>query len=85
MPPQPSVPSLNVRGVGRKDDVSTAQPQQRSVEELPERPGEPECQHYMKTGNCKFRSACRYHHPKNRSQKPTCVLSPAGLPLRPVS
>ncbi|XP_060175315.1 zinc finger CCCH domain-containing protein 32-like, partial [Lycium barbarum] len=28
---------------------------------FPERPGEPVCQYYMKTGDCKFGSSCRYH------------------------
>ncbi|KAL2500133.1 Zinc finger CCCH domain-containing protein 67 [Abeliophyllum distichum] len=53
-------------------------------EEFPERPGQPECDYFVKTGNCKFRSACRYHHPKDRKPKPDeCVLSEKGLPLRP--
>ncbi|CAO2039216.1 unnamed protein product [Urochloa humidicola] len=30
----------------------------------PERPGEPECPFYMKTGSCKFGSNCKFHHPK---------------------
>jgi len=51
---------------------------------FPERPGQPECQYYMKTGDCKFGITCRYHHPKDRATpSPTCVLSPIGLPLRP--
>ncbi|CAK9215508.1 unnamed protein product [Sphagnum troendelagicum] len=51
---------------------------------FPERPGQPECQYYMKTGDCKFGITCRYHHPKDRAiPSPTCVLSPIGLPLRP--
>eukprot|EP01018_Ginkgo_biloba_P010226 Gb_03032 [translate_table: standard] len=53
-------------------------------ETYPERPGQPECQYYMKTGDCKFGAACRYHHPYERvSDSPTCTLSPIGLPLRP--
>ncbi|XP_022883998.1 zinc finger CCCH domain-containing protein 67-like [Olea europaea var. sylvestris] len=53
-------------------------------EEFPERPGRPDCDYFMKTGNCKFRSACRYHHPKDRKPKPDeRVLSEKGLPLRP--
>eukprot|EP00246_Nothoceros_aenigmaticus_P012393 TRINITY_DN3825_c0_g1_i2.p1 TRINITY_DN3825_c0_g1~~TRINITY_DN3825_c0_g1_i2.p1 ORF type:complete len:494 (+),score=18.11 TRINITY_DN3825_c0_g1_i2:438-1919(+) len=51
---------------------------------FPERPGQPECQFYMKTGDCKFGISCRYHHPKDRATpSPTCTLSPMGLPLRP--
>eukprot|EP01018_Ginkgo_biloba_P014177 Gb_39550 [translate_table: standard] len=52
-------------------------------EAFPERPGQPECQYYLKTGDCKFGTTCRYHHPRERAaQSPICVLSPIGLPLR---
>lgn len=58
---------------------------QMSVEEFPERPGEPECSYFLKTGDCKFKSNCKFHHPKNRiSRLPPCNLSDKGLPLRPV-
>lgn len=51
---------------------------------FPERPGEPECQYYLKTGDCKFGSSCRYHHPREWNQEKTnFMLSPMGLPLRP--
>ncbi|KAL7210401.1 hypothetical protein ACSBR1_031873 [Camellia fascicularis] len=51
---------------------------------FPERPGQPECQYYIKTGNCKFGSSCRYHHPPEWSlPQMNFVLSPMGLPLRP--
>ncbi|WRX25114.1 zinc finger protein [Theobroma cacao] len=51
---------------------------------FPERPGQPECQFYMKTGDCKFGTVCRFHHPRERVlPAPDCVLSPIGLPLRP--
>ncbi|KAL5989913.1 Zinc finger CCCH domain-containing protein [Asimina triloba] len=32
---------------------------------LPERPSEPECSYFMKTGQCKFGANCKYHHPKD--------------------
>ncbi|XVE77666.1 hypothetical protein DITRI_Ditri13aG0080600 [Diplodiscus trichospermus] len=51
---------------------------------FPERPGEPECQYYLRTGDCKFGFSCRYHHPRDRVVPQTnCILSPMGLPLRP--
>ncbi|KAK7389160.1 hypothetical protein VNO78_23995 [Psophocarpus tetragonolobus] len=54
------------------------------VEEFPERPGEPECSYFLKTGDCKFKSNCKFHHPKNRGARlPPCNLSDKGLPLRP--
>ncbi|KAF8369538.1 hypothetical protein HHK36_032440 [Tetracentron sinense] len=58
---------------------SSAGPSSRSQNEhiFPERPDQPECQDYIRTGNCRFGSTCRYHHP------PICSLSPMGLPLRP--
>lgn len=53
---------------------------------FPERPDQPECQFYMKTGDCKFGAVCRFHHPRERIVPvPNCLLSPLGLPLRPVS
>ncbi|KAL6527061.1 hypothetical protein OROGR_016151 [Orobanche gracilis] len=51
---------------------------------FPERPGQPECQFYMKTGDCKFGAVCKFHHPRERHiPVPDCVLSQIGLPLRP--
>ena len=60
------------------------QPKQTPIEEFPERPGEPECSYFLKTGDCKFKSNCKFHHPKNRVARiPPCNLSDKGLPLRP--
>ena len=51
-----------------------------------EQPDQPECQYYMKTGDCKFGVTCKFHHPSERRiPPPDCLLSPLGLPLRPVS
>ncbi|KAH9299308.1 hypothetical protein KI387_030990, partial [Taxus chinensis] len=55
-------------------------------ETFPERTGQPECPHYMKTGVCRFGAACRYQHPKEQSEKISASkLSEMGLPLNPVS
>lgn len=29
----------------------------------PDRPGEPDCLHYLRTGICGFGSKCKYNHP----------------------
>ncbi|XP_010545038.1 PREDICTED: zinc finger CCCH domain-containing protein 32 isoform X2 [Tarenaya hassleriana] len=51
---------------------------------FPERPGEPECQYYLRTGDCKFGLSCKFHHRRDRiPQRANCILSPIGLPLRP--
>ncbi|MCO5608575.1 hypothetical protein L7F22_062786 [Adiantum nelumboides] len=50
---------------------------------FPERPGQPDCHHYMKTGDCKFGVNCKYHHPKDRAMSLPSGLNPMGLPLRP--
>ncbi|CAN6543273.1 unnamed protein product [Malus baccata var. baccata] len=51
---------------------------------FPERPREPECLFYMKTGDCKYGAVCRFHHPSERLIPGLdSVLSPMGLPLRP--
>ncbi|KAM0838856.1 hypothetical protein ACQ4PT_060699 [Festuca glaucescens] len=34
--------------------------------DYPERPGRSECSFYKMFGDCKFASACNYHHPKDR-------------------
>ncbi|CAH2041983.1 unnamed protein product, partial [Thlaspi arvense] len=54
-------------------------------QKFPERPGQPECQYYMKTGDCKFGSSCKYHHPPEWSTGySNYFLSPIGLPMRPI-
>lgn len=32
----------------------------------PERPGEPDCSYYIRTGLCRFGATCRFNHPPNR-------------------
>ena len=57
-------------------------------ESFPQRPDQPECQYFMRTGDCKFGSSCRYHHPPLDAllqPKTGVLLSSIGLPLRPVS
>ncbi|KAE8723393.1 Zinc finger CCCH domain-containing protein 58 [Hibiscus syriacus] len=61
-------------------------PSRSNLEEqqFPERPGQPECRYYMKTGDCKYGSSCRYHHPPEViAPKGDVILCPLGLPLRP--
>nr|BAK01716.1 predicted protein [Hordeum vulgare subsp. vulgare] len=58
--------------------------QELPSDEYPERPGEPECQHFVKSGFCKFKVKCKYHHPRSLVPPPTArAFSPLGLPLRP--
>ncbi|KAF6165410.1 hypothetical protein GIB67_018854 [Kingdonia uniflora] len=52
------------------------------IDAFPERPGQPECQFFMKNGDCKYRSACRFHHPKNRASHSLATGS-MGLPSGP--
>ncbi|KAK3159973.1 hypothetical protein QOZ80_1BG0053590 [Eleusine coracana subsp. coracana] len=53
---------------------------------FPERPGQPECEHYMKTGTCKFGPTCKYHHPQYfTAPNSNYMLNFLGLPLRPGS
>ncbi|KAL6994412.1 hypothetical protein U1Q18_012516 [Sarracenia purpurea var. burkii] len=70
-----STPAANT--LTKNADISS------QVEEFPERPGQPDCDFFVRTGDCKFKSACWYHHPKNQAPKSDCVLSDKGLPLRP--
>ncbi|OVA07509.1 zinc finger protein [Macleaya cordata] len=58
----------------------------------PQRPGQIECDFYMKTGDCKFGERCKFHHPIDRSAPTQSVnkltlqqnikLTLAGLPRR---
>uniref|UniRef100_A0A6N2NBY4 C3H1-type domain-containing protein n=1 Tax=Salix viminalis TaxID=40686 RepID=A0A6N2NBY4_SALVM len=55
----------------------------------PQRPGQTECDFYMRTGECKFGVRCMYDHPIDRSaptekqiQHQTVKLTLAGLPRR---
>lgn len=53
---------------------------------FPERPDQPECQYYMKTGSCKYGTSCKYNHPKERNiSLANYTVGPHGLPLRPVN
>ncbi|XP_075516314.1 zinc finger CCCH domain-containing protein 32-like [Primulina tabacum] len=50
---------------------------------LPDRPSQPECQYYMRTGDCKYGTTCKYHHPPDWSAlRSGSLLSPMGLPSR---
>ncbi|XP_047311446.1 zinc finger CCCH domain-containing protein 67-like [Impatiens glandulifera] len=59
--------------------------QQKTVaNEYPDRPGQPECSFFMKTGSCKYKSTCKFHHPRLQLPKITnAAHSGKGLPLRP--
>jgi len=58
--------------------------QQVPIDEYPERPGQPECQHFVRSSFCKYKMKCRYHHPRSRLPAPmTGGLSPLGLPIKP--
>ncbi|XP_057948711.1 zinc finger CCCH domain-containing protein 37 isoform X2 [Malania oleifera] len=58
----------------------------------PQRPGQIECDFYMKTGECKFGERCKFHHPIDRSaptpsmmkiaEQENVTLTLAGLPRR---
>ncbi|KAL2245066.1 UNVERIFIED_CONTAM: Zinc finger CCCH domain-containing protein 37 [Sesamum indicum] len=57
----------------------------------PQRPGQLECDYYMKTGICKFGYNCKFHHPVDRSAPTASAaesllqnvkLTLAGLPRR---
>ncbi|BBH03719.1 Zinc finger C-x8-C-x5-C-x3-H type family protein [Prunus dulcis] len=48
-------------------------PQQKQVQEFPERPGQPVCLYFSRSGDCKHKSNCKYLHPKIRLQRPPHV------------
>uniref|UniRef100_A0A5B6Z193 Putative zinc finger CCCH domain-containing protein 67 n=1 Tax=Davidia involucrata TaxID=16924 RepID=A0A5B6Z193_DAVIN len=80
----PTPPAFAMNNPATETNFYAHHQQQMVVEEFPERPGQPECSYFMKTGDCKFRSGCKFHHPKNRIPKTSSFsLSDKGLPLRP--
>ncbi|XP_078157884.1 zinc finger CCCH domain-containing protein 65-like isoform X3 [Carex rostrata] len=57
---------------------------QPPFDEYPERPGQPECQHFVRNGFCKYKHACKFHHPKGHaSSNSPGALTSVGLPLNP--
>lgn len=66
--------------------AKTSKPPPIPEDDFPEREGQPECQYYLKTGDCRFGAACKFHHPKDwapTASPSSCMLSIVGLPLRP--
>ncbi|PIA29833.1 hypothetical protein AQUCO_05800125v1 [Aquilegia coerulea] len=84
---QQQTPGNNIYGASRQNETSQEAQGAYAFQRdnvFPERPGQPECQFYMKTGDCKYGAVCRFHHPRERLiPVPNCLLSPLGLPLRP--
>ncbi|KAF8026112.1 hypothetical protein BT93_F2812 [Corymbia citriodora subsp. variegata] len=64
----------HVPGISQSSQKALAYPQERAghskglqpSEEYPQRPGQPECAYFMKTGYCKYRHTCKFHHPKHQ-------------------
>ncbi|MFQ6647469.1 hypothetical protein Gotur_021369, partial [Gossypium turneri] len=48
----------------------------------PERPGEPDCSYYIRTGLCRFGATCRFNHPPNRKLAITTARMKGEFPER---
>ncbi|KAM1025765.1 hypothetical protein ACFX13_039522 [Malus domestica] len=80
----PACPPYMMNNSVTETNVYKQYPLQNQVEEFPERPGQPDCSYFLRTGDCKFKSNCKYHHPKTQTAvAPLFTLSDKGLPLRP--
>ncbi|CAA6670546.1 unnamed protein product [Spirodela intermedia] len=81
--------AVNPGDVPGQDHLPNSNPQMQlsSIPQavLPERPDQPECQYFLKTGRCKYGPACKYHHPREKipSSNPG-PIGPHMLPLRPL-
>jgi hypothetical protein len=53
--------------------------QQAKTGTPPQRPGEPDCAHFIKTGVCRFGAKCRFNHPPTH----TPPVSETGKPAEP--
>lgn len=51
--------------VGDSDDNGRAGDEMGSY---PDRPGEPDCIYYLRTGSCGYGSNCRFNHPSSAGQ-----------------
>ncbi|XP_030544789.1 zinc finger CCCH domain-containing protein 67-like isoform X2 [Rhodamnia argentea] len=80
-----------VPGTSLSSQKALAYPQERAghrnglqpPEEYPQRPFQPECAYFMKTGHCKYGHACKFHHPKHRvSTVPSYFQIDKALPVR---
>ncbi|MCD7451112.1 hypothetical protein HAX54_009560 [Datura stramonium] len=80
----PTPPAFAMNNPTTKTNFYPRPQQPLLIDEYPERPGQLECSYFIKTGDCKYRSNCKFHHPKSRISKAnSSVLNDKGLPLRP--
>ncbi|XP_050377807.1 zinc finger CCCH domain-containing protein 67 isoform X2 [Argentina anserina] len=80
----PAPPPYVINNSGTENNVYKQYPLSNQVDEFPERPGQPLCSFFLRTGDCKFKSNCKYHHPKSQTAvSRSFALSDNGLPLRP--
>ncbi|KAF8084169.1 hypothetical protein N665_0730s0012 [Sinapis alba] len=80
---QTSMGSSSVYGIRPLSPSAPVYPSSNKEPSLPQRPGQPECQYFMRTGDCKFGNSCRFHHPLEAASPKGVTLSNIGLPLRP--
>eukprot|EP00897_Mesotaenium_endlicherianum_P008301 jgi/Mesen1/749/ME000110S_11017 len=52
----------------QQDMMAAAANQGPPLGAYPERPGEPDCSYFLKTGQCAFGFSCRYNHPPDGQQ-----------------
>ncbi|CAN8300511.1 unnamed protein product [Cochlearia groenlandica] len=93
MPSPGTIPSMGSSSVYGATQLSSSAPAYQSgpspaglrneEQSFPQRPGQPECQYFMRTGDCKFGASCRYHHPLEADSPKEVTLNHIGLPLRP--
>ncbi|XP_055829763.1 zinc finger CCCH domain-containing protein 67-like isoform X2 [Solanum dulcamara] len=81
----PAPPAFTMKDPATKTNIYSRPQPPWLVEEYPERPGQPDCSYFIKTGDCKYKSNCKFHHPKTQKSKTNLpsILSDKGLPLRP--
>ncbi|KAK1422366.1 hypothetical protein QVD17_25442 [Tagetes erecta] len=65
----PIPPAFFLNNPPANANLPTHYQQPMLVSEYPERPGQPDCSYFMKTGDCKYRATCKFNHPQSRTTR----------------
>ncbi|KAI5683235.1 hypothetical protein M9H77_04463 [Catharanthus roseus] len=73
----PAMKRLQIKDDGDKNGGAVAEADNSCL--FPDRPGEPDCIYYLRTGTCSYGSQCRFNHPP---YSPQGFQNSGELPVR---